>query len=77
MTVRLSTGDIFVVISDGLKNIRNSGGKALGLKKIMERLQDTDAPPEAAIESLIKLAEEFAGNIGIREDISIIVIKTL
>jgi sigma-B regulation protein RsbU (phosphoserine phosphatase) len=73
--VRLQPGDCFLVISDGILNIRNRSGKHLGLKRVMEFLQKDFADPAALVDSLVLFAGDYAGESGRKEDISIIAIK--
>jgi len=73
--VRLQPGDCFLVISDGILNIRNRSGKHLGLKRVMEFLQNDFADPSALVDSLVLFAGDYAGEGGRKEDISIIAVK--
>jgi phosphoserine phosphatase RsbU/P len=73
VSVRLEPGDFFVIISDGIIKLKNSGGKQLGLNRIMKFLQGDFLNPEYVIESMLAFAAEYVGDVGVREDVSIIV----
>ncbi|MCP4135732.1 MAG: SpoIIE family protein phosphatase [bacterium] len=73
--VRLRPGDFFVILTDGILNIKNKSGKIFGLKRIMDRLETQFDSPESVIESLVGSADDFTGGLEKREDISIIVFK--
>jgi sigma-B regulation protein RsbU (phosphoserine phosphatase) len=75
VTVSLQTGDVFVILSDGLIKTRNEMGKHLGLKRVMEHLERDFSTAENIIESIIKLARDFSGSVGLREDVSIIALR--
>jgi sigma-B regulation protein RsbU (phosphoserine phosphatase) len=75
VTVSLRPGDMFVILSDGLIKTRNNMGKHLGLKKAMEYLERDFSATENIIESIIKLARDFSGSVGLREDVSIIALR--
>ncbi|MDY6970229.1 MAG: SpoIIE family protein phosphatase [Spirochaetota bacterium] len=70
--VILEPDDFFVIITDGIVNIRNRGAKHLGLKRIMDLLGGEFKNPEEVIDSLIKLGDDFADGLEKREDISVI-----
>ncbi len=73
ISVKLEAGDFFVIISDGIIKLKNSGGKQLGLSRVMKFLQGDFLNPEYMIESMLAFAGEYVGSVGIREDVSIIV----
>jgi sigma-B regulation protein RsbU (phosphoserine phosphatase) len=75
VNIRLKKGDVFAVMSDGITRVKNRAGKQLGLKNAMDQLSSVKNGPGAIIKSIIKRAEDFSGDIGIREDVSIIVIS--
>ncbi len=75
VSVSLKQGDLFVLLSDGIINIKNSAGMQLGLKRIMNYLENQSNVEEDIIESLLTFAKNFSGSVGIREDISIIVLR--
>jgi phosphoserine phosphatase RsbU/P len=68
-------GDFFIIITDGLINIKNRGGQTLGLKRIMDKLNNNHESPSEIINLLFKLADEFGNGLEQREDISIIAVK--
>ncbi|HSV97688.1 MAG TPA: SpoIIE family protein phosphatase [Spirochaetota bacterium] len=75
VSVKLKPGDSFVIISDGLINVKNRAGQLLGLNRVMKRLEASFDSPEAIIDSLLGLTEEFTERLQRREDISIIVFR--
>lgn len=75
VAVALRSGDLFVIISDGILRVRNRTGKQLGLKKVMGFLEQTFSPSTDIIEALLGFAGDFAEGVGIREDISVIILR--
>lgn len=75
VAVSLMPGDLFVILSDGILRIKNRTGKQLGLKNVMHFLEKDFSENEDAIGSVMNYAADFAGGLGIREDISIIAIR--
>ncbi|MDY6932952.1 MAG: SpoIIE family protein phosphatase [Spirochaetota bacterium] len=70
--VKLEKDDIFIIITDGIVNIKDRGAKHLGLKRIMDFLSNEKKSPEDIVDSLIRLADDFADGLEKREDISVI-----
>jgi len=75
--VNLKKDDFFVIITDGIINIKNRSGHILGLKNIMKRIEKHHESPQELIEDVLSLADEFSGGLGKREDISIIALKVI
>lgn len=75
VTVRLRPGDYFVVITDGIVNLKNRGGQLIGLKRIMKQLEAPHENPEDVIHSLLRLMNDFTEGLERREDVSMIVMK--
>jgi phosphoserine phosphatase RsbU/P len=75
VTVKLRSGDYFVVITDGIVNLKNRGGQLMGLKRIMRQLEAPHENPEDVIEALLKLMHDFTEGLERREDVSMIVMK--
>ena len=75
VAVALRPGDLFVLLSDGIVNVRNSTGMQLGLKKVMDFLEKNFTAADDIIESFYRFANDFSGTVGIREDISIIILR--
>ena len=75
INLRLEPDDFFIIITDGIVNIKNKGSQNMGLKRIMDHLSNNFISPQEVIDSLIKLADDFLDGLEKREDISIIAIK--
>jgi sigma-B regulation protein RsbU (phosphoserine phosphatase) len=75
VAVKLKPGDLFVILSQGIIKVRDSAGKQLGLKNIMGYLERGFSASDDIIESLLRFAKEFSGTVGIREDISLIILR--
>ena len=75
VSVSLRPGDLFAIFSDGILRVRNRTGKQLGLKKVMGFLERPFSSSEDIIEGLLGFAGDFAEGVGIREDISIILLR--
>lgn len=75
INVMLKPNDFFVIITDGIVNLKNKGAQNLGLKRIMDNLNKNFTSPMEIVDSLNKLAEDFLEGHGKREDISIIAFK--
>ena len=72
VTVPLRKDDVFVVVADGILNIRNHNGQVLGLKRVMEFLEKDFTSSEEIATGLLEFSRDFAGGLEIREDISLI-----
>lgn len=75
VAVSLKPGDLFVIVSDGIIRVRNRMGRHLGLKNVMHFLEKKFPESTDIIESLVGLAADFSGDVGIREDISVITLR--
>ncbi|OHD68674.1 MAG: hypothetical protein A2W19_12705 [Spirochaetes bacterium RBG_16_49_21] len=75
VAVSLKPGDMFVLLSDGIIKIKNSMGKHLGLKKVMDFLERNFPATEDVIGSLMRFAHDFSGGTGLREDVSMIILR--
>ena len=75
VAVSLKPGDLFVIVSDGIIRVRNRMGKHLGLKSVMHFIEKKFPETEDIIESIIGFAADFSGDVGIREDISVITLR--
>jgi phosphoserine phosphatase RsbU/P len=75
INVILEPGDFFVIITDGIVNLKNRGAQIFGLKRIMDSLSKNFSTPQEIINSLTGLADKFIEGLEKREDISIIVFK--
>ncbi len=75
VTVRMEPGDLFVILTDGLVNLKNRGAQLLGLKRVMKRLERGYATPDDAVADLLRLMDEFTEGLERREDVSLIAFK--
>jgi phosphoserine phosphatase RsbU/P len=75
VAVSLKPGDLFVIVSDGILRVRNRMGKQLGLKSMMRFIETIPPGSDDEISRIIGHAAEFTGDVGIREGISIMVIR--
>lgn len=75
--VSLEPDDYFVIITDGIINLKNKGSQTLGLKRIMDHLSGQFSSPQNLIDSLIQMANNFTEQLEKREDISIIAFKII
>jgi len=73
--VKLQRGDSFVIITDGIINLKNRGGKLLGLKRVMKHIEGDFSTPDDIIDSLVALMNEFTEGLERREDVSIIAFR--
>lgn len=71
VAVALRSGDVFVIVTDGLLRIKNRIGMHLGLKKVMRFLEEEAHRSNDLIAGVIALGRSHAGDVGIREDISV------
>lgn len=73
INVNLEEKDLFVIITDGIINLKNKKSQTLGLKRIMDFLSSTEFDSsEEVVESIVELADNFTDGLERREDISII-----
>ncbi len=72
VTVKLRSGDTFVIVTDGITNLINRHSQRLGLKRIMDVLAKRFDRAEDAVSDLLGLADEFTEGLEKREDYSII-----
>ena len=75
ISVKLEPGDYFVIITEGIVNIKNRGAQNMGLKRIMDHLSNTFKSPQDIVDSLIKLTDDFLDGLEKMEDISILALK--
>jgi len=75
VTVSMEPGDLFVILTDGLVNLKNRGAQLLGLKRVMKRLERGYKGPDEAVAALLKLMDEFTEGLERREDVSLIALK--
>jgi phosphoserine phosphatase RsbU/P len=73
--VMLEPNDYFVIITDGIVNLKNRGAQNLGLKRIMDHLSGDFNTPLEIVDSLNNLANNFLDGLEKMEDISLIVFK--
>ena len=65
--VMLKPNDFFVIITDGIVNLKNRGAQNLGLKRIMDNLSRNFSSPMEIVDSLNKLANNFLDGLGKRK----------
>jgi sigma-B regulation protein RsbU (phosphoserine phosphatase) len=70
--VLLKSGDFFVIITDGIVNLKNRNSQRLGLKRIMDFLGGGFDTAENIVNDLLNFADEFTEGLEKREDYSII-----
>ncbi len=70
--VKLKSGDFFIIITDGIINLKNRNSQRLGLKRIMDFLGDGFNTAEHIVNNLLSFADEFTEGLEKREDYSII-----
>ncbi|HOW82758.1 MAG TPA: SpoIIE family protein phosphatase [Spirochaetota bacterium] len=75
ITLRLRNGDLLVILTDGILNVRSKAGRLMGLKKIMGMLENKRGDTDVIVDSLISFAADYSEGLERREDISIIAIK--
>jgi phosphoserine phosphatase RsbU/P len=75
INVKLEPRDFFVIITDGIVNLKNRGAQNFGLKRIMDYLSRDFSSPQEIIDSLTEFADNFLEGLEKREDISIIVLQ--
>jgi len=68
----LEKKDLFVVLSGGITELKNSNGRELGLQGIIRFLEKNAGEPDIVIESLIKYADNYTGCAERRKDLSIV-----
>jgi phosphoserine phosphatase RsbU/P len=75
INVMMEPGDFFIIITDGIVNLKNRGAQNFGLKRIMDYLSRDFSSPQEIIDSLTGLADKFLDGLERREDTSIIVLQ--
>ncbi len=73
--VHLRSGDVFVIITDGLIARKNRNGIQLGLKRIMDFLGSASGNAVEIVDALLAFADDFTGKLEAKEDISVIALK--
>lgn len=68
----LRKGDLFLVLSGGVIELKNPDGKELGLQGVIRFLEKGQGEPEAVIESLIMYSDKYTGGTERRKDLSIV-----
>jgi serine phosphatase RsbU (regulator of sigma subunit)/ligand-binding sensor domain-containing protein len=76
VTRQFNTGDICIMLSDGLPELPNSKNEMLDYPKVFNCILDnSQKSAEELKESLVKLADDWAGGVMNPDDITIVVIK--
>lgn len=73
--ISLKSGDAFVIVTDGVLNLKNRSGLGFGLKRTMDFLGRDFDSAGSIVTSLLEYANEFTEGLEKREDISILACK--
>lgn len=72
--IRLEPGDSFIVLADGILNLRNRSGIKTGMKRIMAVIEQGYLSSRDMVDSILMFADDFSEGLERREDISMIAI---
>ena len=74
--LKLHTGDAFLLMSDGLMELRNHQGQFFGEKRIKSLFKEqADKEPEEVIEVLSLAAKDWTGGESVQDDMTLMVMK--
>lgn len=74
--MKLSEGDTFLLMSDGLMELFNENNEMLGMEKIKRAFHETaDSSASDILSQLTKLVDQWSGSATHRDDITILVLK--
>ena len=74
--VDLSSGDLLVLVTDGLWEWENVEGEQFGARRLEQIIRETrNRPPQEAIQALYKGVLEFSGGTKQQDDLTIVIIK--
>lgn len=75
---RLSPGDIFVSLTDGLSEALAPGGEFFGTQRILDIVaREADKPAEQIIQTLVDEVHRFVGTTSLADDLTIVILRTL
>lgn len=69
---KLEPRDRFMVISNGITDLKNPDGKELGLQGVIRFLEKQEGNPDEIVESLIKFCDNYTSGTERRKDLSIV-----
>ncbi|MBN1500927.1 MAG: SpoIIE family protein phosphatase [Spirochaetes bacterium] len=77
--IKIKKNDIFIVMTDGIINLKNRKNQLLGLKKIMTLIEQSDSGITTGriISILEKEIQEFLEDMELRDDITILCLKNI
>ena len=76
LAVRLETGDMVLLMSDGLPELPDADGEPLGYERVSRVVAEADAAsPQQMIDALLRAAEEWAGAGPPNDDITFVVLR--
>ena len=69
-------GDTLVLLSDGLPEAENQGGEMIGYEKTEEEIKSLiNLSAEEIKNGLVKLCESWLGDIDLKDDMTLVIIK--
>lgn len=75
---RLSPGDIFISLTDGLSEALAPGGEFFGTKRILDIVsREAAQPAEKILERLVEEVHQFVGTTQMADDLTIVILRTL
>ena len=75
-TQRLRSGDLVLLATDGAQKVASPTGELFGLDRLLDIvIQNRDLPPRMIVTFLKKACQEFAGDGGPSDDITIVIVK--
>jgi sigma-B regulation protein RsbU (phosphoserine phosphatase) len=76
--VELAPGDLLVFYTDGLVERKNGAGSLFGFERMAAKLEELRGhSAEAALNALLRAADEFAAGIGPHDDTTLVVVQRL
>ena len=75
--VQLLSGDVIVILTSGVTNLRDENSEQFGLKRAMDIISSCKPDAEIILSKLKSQTENFTGKYGRREDMTFICVKVL
>jgi sigma-B regulation protein RsbU (phosphoserine phosphatase) len=76
LEVELGSGDLVVLMSDGLPELPDADGEPLGYDRVSQVVADAPAgEPRQMIDALLRAAESWAGKGAPNDDITFVVLR--